>query len=406
MALALAGSAVAVADAQQDSRPGAAGLSADLLTALQRDLGLSAAQATARGQQQVKADQLDDVLRDRLGDAFGGAFFDAKVGKLVVGVTDAGRAAQVVAAGAQPRVVKHSQVKLDGIKGELDALAGAQGDNAKRTTNAKADTAQVAGLASWSVDPTTNQVVVTALKGKSAPVLGRLAGYGDAVRVQYTDTAPSTATFLDGGDDLNFPAGGCSAGFNMRNVNTGVRYMLTAGHCGAAGSMVSGQGGANIGPVLAAFFPTWDDALIRVDNTAAWTQGAWVDTNPSNGGVVVVSNAWSDAPVGTAICKSGRTTKLTCGAITAKRETVTYSGGRTVNNLTRHNACVEPGDSGGSNYRSGVNTPEGVTSGAQLYVVNGVYRCGAAAGQPNVSWYYPAAISVPYYQSVYGATLW
>lgn len=405
MAFALAGTSVGVADVQRDSRPDTSGIPAEVLTALQRDLGLSAAQAVARGRQQSNADRLDEVLEDRLGDAFGGAFFDAKLGKLVVGVTDAGRAAQVSAAGAEPRVVKHSAAKLEGIKGRLDVLAGAQGDNVKRTATPKADPS-VDGLASWSVDPTTNKVVVTALKGKSAPVLDELAAYGDAVRVQYTDTAPSPATFLDGGDDLNFPAGGCSTGFNMRNVNTGVRYVLTAGHCGATGSMVSGQGGANIGPVLAAFFPTWDDALIRVDNTAAWTQGHWVDTNPSNGGFIVVSSAWSDSPVGTAICKSGRTTKLTCGTITAKRESVTYSGGRTVNSLTRHNACVEPGDSGGANYRSGTNNPEGVTSGAQLYLVNGAYRCGQVVGQPNVSWYYPAAISVPFYQSVYGATLW
>jgi streptogrisin C len=47
-----------------------------------------------------------------------------------------------------------------------------------------------------------------------------------------------------------------------------------------------------------------------------------------------------------------------------------------------------------------------VTSGAQLYSVGGRNRCGQVVGVANVSWYYPAALSVPYYQATYGATLW
>jgi streptogrisin C len=402
LAVILAFSGALVAGAESQDTEGR--LPGDVLAAMQRDLGLDAEQANRRAVQQEAADRLDDVLKARLGAAFGGAWFDGASGKLVVGVTDANRADAVTAAGAQARVVKHSENHLEAVKAELDALAGGKGDAKRKAAPGQADKAAVAGLTSWSVDPVANTVTVTALKG--AKGLKTLAKYGDAVRVETTDAEPRTTAFLDGGDDLNYPAGGCSAGFNMRNTGTGVRYVLTAGHCGAAGSVVRGQGSVVIGSVEAAFFPSYDDALIRVTNTGAWTQGPWVDVNPPNGGVVVVSGH-SDSPVGTAICKSGRTTKLTCGTITAKRQTVTYTGGLTVYDLTRHNACVEPGDSGGSNYRnSGTRTAEGVTSGAQLYSVGGRNRCGQVVGVANVSWYYPAALSVPYYQATYGATLW
>ncbi|WP_309116475.1 S1 family peptidase [Saccharothrix sp.] len=384
-------------------------LPADVLSAMQRDLGLTADQAARRAVQQDEADRLDDVLKGRLGAAFGGAWFDAESGRLAVAVTDAARAGEVRAAGARAHVVRHSEADLEKIKGDLDALAGKQSDNANRDKPNRGRSDEVKGLVSWSVDPTANVVSVTALARGSEKAVAGLRKYGDAVRVEYTDVEPSTAAFLDGGDILYYGAFGggyCSAGFNLRNVNNGLRYVLTAGHCGPAGTAVYGYTGAQIGTVQAAFFPTWDDAIVRVTNTAAWTQGPWVDVNPSQGGVVTVSG-YSDSPVGTAICKSGVTTKLTCGVITAKRQTVTYSGGQTVYDLTRHNACVEPGDSGGSNYRnSGTRTAEGVTSGAQLYLVGGRYRCGAAVGLPNVSWYYPAAISLPYYQAAYGATLW
>ncbi|WP_033429403.1 hypothetical protein [Saccharothrix syringae] len=135
---------------------------------------------------------------------------------------------------------------------------------------------------------------------------------------------------------------------------------------------VADYNGALIGTVQSSFFPTYDDALVRVTNTAGWTRGPWVD----------------------------------CGTITAERVTVNYRGGFTVRDLTRHDACVEPGDSGGSNYRdSGTRTAEGVTSGALLSAAN---RCGqnATPSFPNESYYYPAALSVPHYNSTHGVTPW
>ena len=163
--------------------------------------------------------------------------------------------------------------------------------------------------------------------------------------------------------------------------------------------------------MLESWFPSFDDAIVRNQNTAFWIQGPWVDTNPSNGGIITTSGS-TDGPVGTVVCKSGITTKWTCGQITAKNQTVTYTGGNTVSGLTRHNACVEPGDSGGANVSvsGATRRAEGVTSGASLIDWGGAKRCIGAIfgwlGFQSTSWYFPIADSLAYYGPGYGVTTW
>jgi streptogrisin C len=209
---------------------------------------------------------------------------------------------------------------------------------------------------------------------------------------------------MDGGDGIN--GNSCSAGFNLRNPSTGQGYLLTAGHCVNAGSTLRGQGNVNFGPVLESWFPTYDDAIARKTN-AYWIQGPWVDTNPSNGGIVTTSGH-TDLPPGFPMCKSGITTKWTCGIITAKNQTVNYVTGDTVKGLTRHNACVEPGDSGGANVSVFFGRKaEGVTSGASMIKDSaGKKRCRSKFGLSNISWYFPIADSLAYYGPKYGVTTW
>lgn len=392
-------SATAVADA---GRPGGApsdGLNADVLAAMKRYVGLDAAEAKARAATQAKSLKADKTLKGKLGADYAGAWLD-KSGKLVVAVSDAADVATVKAGGAQAKLVKHSQAKLTGIVAELDRKAGKAGTAADRKASGQRQAA-VNGLSAWRVDPATNDVVVSVVKGKQdSAAVKALAKYGDAVRVEQLAAAPQAAAdYMDGGDEIN---GNCSAGFNLRNPSTGQGYLLTAGHCVSAGSYVYSRG-IWFGTTLESWYPGLDDAIIRKDNSY-WYQGPWVDTNPSNGGYVNVYG-YSDAPVGTLICKSGITTKLTCGYIRGKNETVTYTGGLVLYGLTRHDACVEPGDSGGANYQyASTRTAEGVTSGASLYGT--AKRCGSAVGQPTVSWYFPIADSMAYYGPKYGVQVW
>lgn len=326
-------------------------------------------------------------------------------------VTDAGKLDEAERAGADARMAKHSKAELDSIKAELDQSAGKAKDASasdRKPNGPRKSSAE--GMISWYVDTDSNTVRVTVEKTRAKEAKAALAKYGDAVTVVESDLAPTpTDRFMDGGDAIN--SASCSAGFNLRNPSNGQGYLLTAGHCVSTGSTLYGHDttwfGAAIafGPVLESWFPSFDDALARND-TGHYIQGPWADTNPTHGGVITTSS-YTDAPVGTTLCKSGITTRWTCGQITAKDETVTYSGSRTVYGMTRHSACVEPGDSGGANisvtssYRA-----EGVTSGASMVWDGSRYRCRAAFGQQNVSWYYPIADSLAYYGPKYGVTTW
>ena len=98
-----------------------------------------------------------------------------------------------------------------------------------------------------------------------------------------------------------------------------------------------------------------------------------------------VHGAVERPPQGATVCKSGRTTGYTCGAITGFNQRVVYTGGIVITGLVRHSACVEKGDSGGANISAG-GFALGVTSGASLTSTD---RCLSKVGQQNVSWYQP-----------------
>ncbi|AXX31283.1 Streptogrisin-C precursor [Actinosynnema pretiosum subsp. pretiosum] len=365
---------------------------AGLISAMRRDLGLTEAQSVSLREKQDAAITLNEDLTNQLGDTFAGSWFDPADGVLTVNVSDPARAPEVEQAGGRARVVTRTSAELDAIKGELDAAS-----EQRKALSA------TAGLASWHVDPKTNSVVVTVVDGQHPVVLDALARHGDAVTVEHVAQAPSTTKWMNGGERISSGGSLCSAGFNAVNPGTGKTFLLTAGHCVSPGANVAGEGGHHFGTVLESFFPHWDHALIEAENTAYWQQGPYVQTND---GYLTVGPA-QDLPVGTAMCKYGITTLWSCGAITAKDETVQYQGKpEPVRYLTRNTACAEPGDSGGANVAyTPAWTAEGMTSGASLVEVDGQKRCLAAVGEQNRSWYYPVAKALEWYGPRFGVTL-
>jgi len=371
--------------------------SSDVVKSIERDTGLSDEQLKTLLPAQERAIAIDARLKKAIGEQYGLSYFDSKSEQLIVNVTDDELAKQVEAAGATPNYVKHSLQELTEVQ---VALGGADPTSRKREI-VKSDS-QFAAL---SLDPITNTVAISATKEESEAAREAAAKYGeDMVSVNTLDEAPKATAYMDGGDGIN--GNSCSAGFNLRNPSTGVRYLLTAGHCVNAGNTLRGQGNVAFGTVLESWFPSFDDSITRYNNNGLWTQGPWVDTNPSNGGIITTTGS-TDAPVGTIVCKSGITTKFTCGYIRGKNETVHYDSGQTVYGLTRHSACVEPGDSGGANVSliGGRYRAEGVTSGASL--INNQCRSKFFFGIfENVSWYFPIADSLAYYGPKYGVTTW
>jgi streptogrisin C len=336
--LATAGAAVALtipAIASTDEPPAAP--ESEVVTALRRDLGLSADQAQARLRNERQAAATNQRLRRALADEWGGAWLNKAGDGLTIAVTDPSAAATVRAAGAQVKVVTRSLADLDTIKSALDRRARAAGD-------------EVPG---WYVDVATNSVVVLARPEAMADAAlwaAKTAPNG-SVRVIPSSENPRPLFDVRGADPYFIDnAARCSVGFSV------VGGFVSAGHCGQVGSTTAGFNRQNQGVFRASTFPgAGDFSFVEVNGD--WTPRPVVNT--STGGEVPVAGS-TEAPVGSSICRSGSTTGTRCGVIQARNATVRYPEG-TVTGLTRTNVCAEPGDSGGS-WISG-DQAQGITSG-------------------------------------------
>ncbi len=322
--------ALAVPTAATAAAPGAApSFPHDMITAVQRDLGLTVGEAVARLTADQRASETNSILRKDLGARYAGGWVIGE--RLVVGVTDQAAAQRVRATGAEPTLVARSEAALEAERAKLDAH------------KARAPKS----MASWYVDVTTNSVVVTT---SSVPDARRyVASTGadqSAVRVVASTESPRPYIDVVGGNAYFIGAGTrCSVGFS---VNGG---FVTAGHCGRTGATTTQPSGQFAG----SSFPGNDYAWVRV-NAGNTPVGA---VNNYAGGRVAVAGS-QDAAVGATVCRSGSTTGWHCGTIQARNASVTYPQG-TVSGLIRTNVCAEPGDSGGSLLAGG--QAQGVTSG-------------------------------------------
>lgn len=372
---ALTGAGAALSPAAAAPGPEPAAPSAKLVSALGRDLGLTDSQARRRLGQEAAAMKLAPKAERAAGKAFGGSWFDADTGRLVVGVTNDERAAAVRATGATARIVRHTAKELDAVKARLDEKAGKK--------------AAPAGVSGWHVDPKAGDVVISVRRGSERDAAVRAfvgAAKGQAkragsvpVRVERA-AAQAPATFAAGtvgGDPYYTGNVRCSIGFSVQGG------FVTAGHCGRAGASVNGWDGSYVGNFQGSSFPGNDYAYVSVGS------GWWTVPVVLGWGTVpdALVRGSAEAPVGASICRSGSTTHWHCGTVLAKNETVNYSQGA-VYQMTKTNVCAEPGDSGGS-FISG-DQAQGVTSG-------GWGNCGSGGE----TWFQP----VNEILSVYGLRL-
>lgn len=261
-------------------------------------------------------------------------------GKPVVAVTDEEAAAEVRKAGAEAKMVDHS---MDELKSATSTLRSAP---------------RVAGTA-WVMDYRSNQVVVRGDSTVSAADWSRMTevadGIGGFVRMERTEGTFTTR--LNGALPLLSTAGRCSAGFN---VTDGQRdFILTAGHCGPDGSVwfADNRGTQQIGQTIRQNFPGADYSLVQY---ASGDAGAGADVVSIGEGKGVRITGAADPAVGQRVFRSGSTSGLRDGEVTALNATVNYPEG-TVTGLIETNVCAEPGDSGGPMFSEGVAL--GVTSG-------------------------------------------
>ncbi|MEU6127346.1 S1 family peptidase [Streptomyces sp. NPDC047123] len=284
----------------------------------------------------AKAGKLASTLTKDLGADAAGTYYDAKAKALVVNVLDKSAAEAVESAGGKARIVENSLAELKSARATLD------------------DKAAVPGT-SWAMDPATNKVVVTAdrtVKGAALDKVGSIVKSLDG-KAELQRSKGEYKAFIAGGDAIWGSGSRCSLGFNV--VKGGQPYFLTAGHCGnAVKSWSDSQGGQEIGATEESSFPGNDYALVKY--TADTPHPSEVNLY---GGTQAISKA-GDATVGQKVTRSGSTTQVHDGEVTALNATVNYQEGQ-VDGLIQTTVCAEPGDSGGALFAG--DTALGLTSG-------------------------------------------
>ncbi|MFD8740173.1 S1 family peptidase [Streptomyces sp. NPDC059618] len=280
-----------------------------------------------------KANDISNVasmLATQLGDTFAGSYYDAQQKQLVVNVVgnDSNAVAQIEKAGAVAHQVQNSTAALEAAAKTLKADATVPGT-------------------SWSVDPKTNEIRVTAdstvTGDKWNTVQSTVKNLGSGVAT-LAKSAGTLKPFVDGGDAIFGGNVRCSLGFNV-TASDGTPAFLTAGHCGVAAAKWSdSQTGASIATVDQATFPgAGDFSLVKYDDPATQTNSA---VNVGNGQSVQINQA-VEAAVGQQVFRMGSTTGLHNGNVTGLNATVNYPEG-TVTGLIQTDVCAEAGDSGGS----------------------------------------------------------
>lgn len=369
----------------------------DVLDALERDLGQSRGDLERRLRAEAVAAQIAPALQEQLGASFGGAWMGRDGTALVVGITDPARADEVRLAGAEPQLVRWSldrlELAIDSAPSDVDG-----------------------GIHSWRVDVATNRIVVAAAD-PAAPAVAQLIAALDidpaAVTVERSVERPRPLYDIRGGDEYIINSNTlCSMGFAVD------RGFVTAGHCGRTGSPTHGSNWVAQGYFRGSTFPGNDYGWVELNGS--WASHPYVGNYA--GGQVAVHGS-NVAPVGSSICRSGRTTGWRCGVIQAHNVTINYAAGP-VYGATQTNACAEGGDSGGS-FISG-NQAQGVTSGGSgncstggttfyqpvrpilsqyglaLKTVGG----GSGGGKAIVSSWNGKCIDVPYSSFADGVKLW
>lgn len=291
--------------------------------------------ATAPAQAATTANGYDG---NRIATAVGspGSYVDA-AGRTIVTVTTADQAAAVRASGALPKMVKYGLSDLQAAIGELNAQARIPGT-------------------SWAINPMTNRVEVTydtTVRGsKLAQLTAVTSRFGDAVSV--TATPGQLTNLISGGQAIYTGGSRCSLGFNVRN-SAGAQYFVTAGHCTNIGSSWYAAGSVFLGTRTGTSFPGNDYGIVRYDSSVSRPGNVYL----YNGSYQDITGA-ANAYVNQSVRRSGSTTGLRSGYVTATNATVTYPQG-SVYGLIRTNVCAEPGDSGGSLFAG--STALGLTSG-------------------------------------------
>jgi hypothetical protein len=216
--------------------------------------------------------------------------------------------------------------------------------------------ASIPGTA-WATAPDGRIIVSyddTVTGSKMAALTGVTKQFGSRITLE---KIPGKLTkYISGGDAIYGGQYRCSLGFNVRSGST--YYFLTAGHCGnIASSWYSNSSKTTLlGTTFGSSFPGNDYAIVQY--SASYTNHPG-NVDLYNGSTQDITSA-GNASVGQAVKRSGSTTGVHSGSVTATNATVNYAEG-SVSGLIRTNVCAEGGDSGGALFAGTIAL--GLTSG-------------------------------------------
>jgi streptogrisin A/streptogrisin B len=218
--------------------------------------------------------------------------------------------------------------------------------------------ADVAGTA-WYTDAAAGMLVVSADSRVDAHGIATIKKAarvpGGTLRI---DRVPGVLRPLIAGGQLIYAPGlRCTLGFNVRN-GSGEYFALAAGHCLAYATTwyVDAAMTQILGHVVAVSYPGNDFGLIKYVNPAL-ADGRIYLYNGTYRDITQAGNAY----VGQTVSRSGATSGLHSGTVTALNATVNYGNGDIVYGLVQTTVCSEPGDSGSPFFAS--STALGLASG-------------------------------------------
>jgi hypothetical protein len=338
-----------------------------ILNAVATSEGTTAEEARQRLARQADLARLAETIAATLPPArTAGLYIDQRAGELVVNATTPG------ASGPKRKDMREVPVRYS--SNDLDRAA---------TTVAAAVAATGATGLTWAVDVRVNAVVIAVSTGNARlpatkALLAQAAALGPVVQTRTVKsvegTAKGKAMSEAAGEEVaaGDKAGSCSVAWPVRD-REGNDAILTAGHCVHDYTKVWTHAGHALGRVVVHSYGPRDFGVIRQEPGGGTRLGDKV--NLYDGSYATLTGQ-SSAPVGSIICKSGATSGLSCGAITAERIS-SVGGGKFLENLVGMRMCSDYGDSGGAVF---VPYIDGTVS-AQGIISAGIEACNLTPGE-------------------------
>lgn len=155
-------------------------------------------------------------------------------------------------------------------------------------------------------------------------------------------TVPTACNPLRGGASV----GACTIGFVAKN-SAGTRRVITAGHCSNTNS---NHNGTAIGTLVLEKYGGSVDAQTFSIN-AGWESRNWVINGAASQKYAITSvSTVTNLATGTALCRYGVTSGLSCGKVKNGNWSGTFAGVSGWTNMLLTDNCAQPGDSGGPYY--------------------------------------------------------